>query len=199
MNTIITFFGIIIGTLLIFLGQMFSNTVYVGGDESKAEKVVRAEFEDIVRGYKFPTVRPSWLKRHGRILELDGYNQELELAFEYQGPHHTRYDTRYQKKYSGYIETVIRDKLKIIGCAEHGTELIVIDYRVPRRLVGIYIRSRLYDIFKKNGKFPQFGREMPDYMSVVKAKPIRILNFDKTLTPELLEELNSLNLEFDIV
>jgi hypothetical protein len=52
------------------------------------EVYVRAILEETF-GKPFPSVQPDWLMgEKGRALELDGYCEELALAFEYQGPHH---------------------------------------------------------------------------------------------------------------
>ena len=68
------------------------------------EEATRKLFE-LYCGKPFVSVRPDWLKnpQTGRNLELDGYNEELALAFEFDGEHHTKdgyfwdYDSTKQK------------------------------------------------------------------------------------------------------
>jgi hypothetical protein len=53
-----------------------------GGKESESERKVRTAFQEVC-GKKFPTsltLLPPY--------EIDGYNDELKLGFEYQGPYH---------------------------------------------------------------------------------------------------------------
>lgn len=55
---------------------------------SAGELITRRIFE-ATYGVRFPNCRPDFLKtEEGGRLELDGYNADLALAFEYQGPHH---------------------------------------------------------------------------------------------------------------
>ena len=52
------------------------------------ERVCRLSFEKIFHTH-FNKVRPNWLRnKSGFVLELDGYNEELKLAFEHQGTQH---------------------------------------------------------------------------------------------------------------
>ena len=56
--------------------------------EGKWEKLARFYFENIFSA-KFPKRKPSWLYEYtGHILELDGYNSKLKIAFELNGPQH---------------------------------------------------------------------------------------------------------------
>lgn len=73
---------------------------------------------------KFPSVYPSWLNG----LELDGYNEKLKLAFEYQGIQHKEYTPHFHDK--GKMEFKSqqkRDKLKRKKCEAQGVHLIEID------------------------------------------------------------------------
>lgn len=56
---------------------------------NRGEQITRFIFESLT-GKLFPAKRPSWLRTTGkkRSLELDGFNEELEIAFEHQGKQH---------------------------------------------------------------------------------------------------------------
>lgn len=56
-------------------------------------------------------------------LELDGYCEELKIAFEYQG-HRSHWDEKNNK----YEEVSEKDKLKVEYCKNLGIDLIVINY-----------------------------------------------------------------------
>jgi hypothetical protein len=66
---------------------------------------------------KLPKSKPDWLvSKKGRKLELDGYNPERRIAFEYQGPHH-------------YADAgvIAHDDIKRVACAANGVRLIEVD------------------------------------------------------------------------
>lgn len=84
------------------------------------ERIVREFFEQIF-DRPFPKVRPQWLRGNaGWTLELDGYCEELGLAFEHQGRHHyseisfTSIKRRVAKK--THSKTVKNDQIKRQAC-----------------------------------------------------------------------------------
>lgn len=102
------------------------------------ENQVRQIFEAIFEGYKFPNVRPDFLKtsRNGR-LEIDGYCEELAIAFEFDGPHHFQVTQFSNKANLASIQKRDEKKENILG--ERGIQLIRVDYRddlslLPKRL-----------------------------------------------------------------
>ncbi len=132
---------------------------------SKAEDYVRHQLQ-LITGKSFPTVNPAWLKYNNKTMELDGYNRQLSMGFEFQGPMHTIFDPRIEK-YSDYKERIFKDQLKKKICEDKGTHLIVIDFRIPQGYINDYLRSRVYDICQKDpkikNKLPYIARP-PNYI-----------------------------------
>lgn len=81
----------------------------------------------------FPRRRPQWLKSHfaTRPLELDGYNEKLKLAFEYQGEQH--YELGHFNKTKEELEiTQRKDTFKIETCNKMNVKLIIVPYWIPK-------------------------------------------------------------------
>ena len=99
--------------------------------KSKSEKLCREIIEDLTQE-KFPSVRPDFLKhdKTGYNLELDGYCEKLQLAFEYHGEQHYKYFPNHFHKKGKYQfeEQKERDKLKIELCIKNNIKLIIIPY-----------------------------------------------------------------------
>lgn len=91
--------------------------------DSKGERRFRAALEEII-GAKFPKGYPDWLvnPKTKRILELDGYNEKLKLAFEYDGGTHAE-DFRF-KSDKDKVDTVYKDELKRELCRQNGVLLL---------------------------------------------------------------------------
>jgi hypothetical protein len=94
--------------------------------ESAGERTTRELLETRL-GKPFVKVRPDWLRGDkGRNLELDGYCEELNLAFEYNGAQH------YSKKHFGmtekkFVEQVFRDRKKYTELLKRGIRCIILE------------------------------------------------------------------------
>lgn len=104
------------------------------------------EFLEETFGVPFSTVRPDFLKRPytKRNLELDGYNADLKLAFEYQGPQHRVYLPMYHPKgEADFYAQLERDSWKLDRCKQLGIDLIVVPDTVPRSELRSWLYSQL--------------------------------------------------------
>ncbi|MDN4605893.1 hypothetical protein [Sporosarcina highlanderae] len=63
-------------------------------------------------------------------LELDGYNSELDVAFEYNGVQHYEYIEFFHRTYDEFIKRKKYDEQKHQLCNEKGIKLIVIPYTI---------------------------------------------------------------------
>jgi hypothetical protein len=105
----------------------------------KGEQIVRAIFEETFGG-KFPKSKPEWLvSSRGRKLELDGYNQQQKLAFEYQGPHHYLDD---------YVK--VHDAVKRKNCAAKNIRLIEVE-AIKKPYPPENVLKKVAEAFQKYG------------------------------------------------
>jgi hypothetical protein len=118
-----------------------------GSNRSKLEARLIAIVEDLT-GHQFPQdhIRDD---KTNILLELDGYNDELKLAIEVQGPHH--HAQLPKESYKRYLARIARDEHKLELCKKYGIKLISLDYNIlskPGDTTGArdYIASRLQDL-----------------------------------------------------
>lgn len=108
---------------------------------SLSEKQCHSIFESIMY-QKFIKVRPKWLYK----LELDGYNDDLKLAFEYQGIQHYEYNEYFHYSQADFERQRERDNRKRELCRENKITLIEVpymyDYRNYDRMTS-YIMDKL--------------------------------------------------------
>ena len=114
---------------------------------SKSEEEVRKIFEKKFNK-KFPSIRPNFLKnpKTKMNLELDGYCEELKLAFEYDGEFHY--------KENPYREGALKkqqklDKLKDALCKLEMVKLIRVPYTEKNSLEK-YIEDNLKSFNEEN-------------------------------------------------
>ncbi|MGV3632253.1 MAG: zinc-ribbon domain-containing protein [Bacteroidota bacterium] len=87
------------------------------------ERVCRLSFEKIFKTH-FNKVRPDWLRNSGGyIMELDGYNEDLKLAFEHQGSQHYGLKSQHWFDKQNLQQN---DKEKTEICSQRGITIIYI-------------------------------------------------------------------------
>lgn len=76
-------------------------------------------------------------------MQLDGYNEELGIAFEYDGKQHRRFFRRYHKTKEDFYAQQRRDATKDTLCEERGIVLV----RIPSTVKDVkgHIRALIGD------------------------------------------------------
>jgi hypothetical protein len=125
------------------------------------ERITRAFFEQIFER-EFARVRPDWLRStEGTRLELDGYCEELRLAFEHQGRQHEAVVILFGGTDEKLQEQLARDDAKRAACAERGIRLVEIP-EVPRQILVSDLRDYIIkECEKKNVSLPDNARTRP--------------------------------------
>ncbi len=107
--------------------------------ERTSERVCRGLFEAIFNK-EFKKARPEWLKNsEGHQLHLDGYNEELKLAFERHGEQHYKFLNWFHKTIKEYILQLSNDQQKNELCEQHGVILIEVPYWIKYDEMQRYI------------------------------------------------------------
>ncbi len=95
---------------------------------SIGEKICRILFEQYFNK-SFDKCRPNWLLNNkGSKMELDGYNSDLKIAFEYQGIQHYKVDGFFIKDKNELESRILDDKVKVQLCSDRGISLVVVPY-----------------------------------------------------------------------
>ena len=91
------------------------------------EEITRIYVETIFDA-SFPSCYPQFLKDPDSrsSLELDGYNENLKIAFEHQGAQHYRHVKRFHRTHQEFKDQLKRDEFKAALCKEHGVRLLII-------------------------------------------------------------------------
>lgn len=101
------------------------------------ERIVKAHFEQIFCN-KFIKTRPKWIVGiKGRPLELDGYCEELNLAFEHNGAQHYRLINHGYFKLINFNNIKKNDLIKKQRCMEKGVKLII----VPQLVTDVKVKD----------------------------------------------------------
>ena len=112
--------------------------------QSKPEAKCRLIFETLFQA-PFICCKPDFLRslETNRNLELDGYNFDLSLAFEYNGKMHYEYCSYFHKNIECFQKQLNRDKYKLEVCRRLNIFVIVIPYTVKDSDLPNFIRLSL--------------------------------------------------------
>jgi hypothetical protein len=115
---------------------------------NKSESECREIFEQLF-GAPFPNIRPEWLRNpEGNKLELDGYNEELKVAWEFNGIQHYEIDEWHGGTEEKLKKQQLHDAIKVRECAKRGIDLIVISYKLEKWKDKLdYIYTMLYSMY----------------------------------------------------
>lgn len=108
------------------------------------EEMCREILESIYN-VPFKKCKPPFLKspKTGRLLEFDGYNEDLKIAFEYNGHQHYEYPNTYHRSEEQFRRQLYNDRIKREICDRLGIYLITIPYHIKDKDLRLFIISRL--------------------------------------------------------
>ena len=114
--------------------------------QGNSERIVRDICEQLF-GTQFPKARPTWLRNaRGNLMELDGYCEQLSLAFEYQGQQHYKPLVFFHGDKETLGQRKADDARKRKLCRANGVHVLVIPYTVKLDDVPAYIVAEVNDL-----------------------------------------------------
>jgi hypothetical protein len=143
---------------------------------NQGEQITRFIFQKLT-GKLFPSKRPIWLRFEGtnRSLELDGFNEELSIAFEHQGKQHYQSSQRKSRYYSDSV--ILNDIEKLRICNDKGIKVL----EVPQigEIIKLDIAVNMIKEFLVDNKIPIvsdiYDEELIDNISGLKKNHINSL------------------------
>ena len=117
--------------------QHWDFTAIVGSH--KRERITRLILETLFQR-PFPSIRPPWLTnpQTGRSLEIDCYNEELNLACEVSGAQHYE-ENNLHKDRREFLKQVYRDRIKKEQLLDRGVDFLVVPYTIPIGSIPSYV------------------------------------------------------------
>jgi len=111
---------------------------------NKGEEKCRHIFEQLFNK-EFCKIRPDFLKNDctNINMEIDGYNDEMKLGFEYQGVQHYKHTPYFHKDIQDFNKQIYRDNLKKEILEKNGIRVIYVPYSVDLDDLEDYIKEKL--------------------------------------------------------
>ena len=141
------------------------------------EEIVRATLEEAFPGHAFPRTRTvEWMGG----LELDGYCEELKIAFEHQGVQHFKDSPFFHRKAGSLEAQQARDARKQDSCTENFVTLLITTYTTPNGELRNFVRRELY-LLGYELAHPETLPTDAEFLDTVRAKgdPSRLRQYAK--------------------
>ena len=123
-----------------------------------SEELCRTALEQILEK-KFNKVKPNWLiNSRGNLMELDGFSEEHNIAFEYQGIQHFKLTSFINTK-EKLKQRINDDNKKSKLCIENGVKLLIFTYQDDLSNLNKLIEKRLKLKFL-NGKLINYRKKI---------------------------------------
>jgi len=124
-------------------------------EDFPSEMKCRGIFEELYFPSTFDKAYPPWLKSPttSRELQLNGYNEELKIAFEYHGVQHKMLHYYNDKDKEIFARLQGRDRFKVTECKSKGITLIVIPQEYTFE-TPIAMKKFIISKLTKHGKYP---------------------------------------------
>jgi hypothetical protein len=163
-------------------------------DKTRGEKLTRYCFEKFF-DCDFKKIRPDWMRnpQTNYPLELDGYNENMNLAFEHQGIQHEKDCPTSNRFYNP--KQLVRDEIKREKCKERGITLIEVP-EIGRRLkLKDVVPFLLSEFDKHNIAYPESAKSFQIDMREFYAEYMN----EKSTTgvDDLLSELDAMDFSDD--
>jgi hypothetical protein len=141
------------------------------------EELVRAALEEAFPGKAFVRTRSEpWMHN----LELDGYNAEISLAFEYQGRQHFERVEHFQREDGAFEAQLERDARTQEYCDDAKVVLLIAPFTVGFTNVRSFVRHWLEDMMF-DGVAPAVGTDAEFYDRVRAQGPDAVHQFNRVV------------------
>lgn len=127
--------------------QMVPETThYMEHTEKDSKLELKAKFilESIFKR-PFVKIRPMFLQNDvtGQNLEIDLFNEELQLGFEINGDQHYKFTPFFHRNKDAFLNQRYRDEMKKEKCKQNGITLIEVPYKVGEKNLKSFIVDKL--------------------------------------------------------
>ncbi len=96
-------------------------------------------------GKAFFKVRPSWLRNleSGRCLEIDCFNEELQIGAEFNGIAHYKFPNPFHRSLEEFQAQQRRDNYKLELCQQRGVKLFVVPDTVKKGRILTFLKDKV--------------------------------------------------------
>lgn len=106
-----------------------------------SERICRGIFEALFQ-VSFPKARPDWLKNdRGNWMELDGYSEDIGIAFEYHGIQHYAFKSFFHNEEDFWVQRQQDDRRRAELCRTKSIRLFEIPYTIYHEDIESFVRE----------------------------------------------------------